>query len=351
MVKTLAALAAAVAAVTAASPGPKQNADPMLPINAQLAASRSKLVDNFRAIDTRSGLAVALEARLDGDVPGIGLSEKPDWMRTSDYIDYMTYLARLEASLIDQYASGVYHPLASVRGADDTVFKSPADGTMQPLAVYVPKSYDPQKAASLVVFLHGRTWSENDLIAQPWVRAAADSTNSIIIAPYARGDSQYVDPASVEVYAALDLAKKTFNIDPRRIYLAGHSMGGYGVFIVGPKHPENWAAVLAASGGMTTETSAAALKGLQGVPVYLVVGSNDPIVPKGYMKQNVDLLTRSGIETHFYEEPGGLHSIGTISNAFDRAWHDMLARTLRTRTSIDRPVMPASPSMTPNTRP
>lgn len=337
----LATLAAALVALASASPPPTPAVDPMHPLREQMAAARNTLIDHFQAVNARSGLAVDLETRLDSDMAGVGMAQKPSWMSGPDFIDYTTFLVKLDASLIDQYASGAYHPLSGVRGADDMVFKSPADGTMQPLAVYVPLSYDPHKPTSLVVFLHGRTWSENDLIAQPWVRQAADSTGSIVIAPYARGDSQYVDPASTEVYAALDEAKRAFNVDPRRIYLAGHSMGGYGVFIVGPRHPEDWAAVLAASGGMTSETLPTALRGLQNVPVYLVVGSDDPIVPKGYMKQNADLLSRSGIETHYYEEPGGLHSIGTISKSFARAWHDMLSRAPGKGASADTTSLPA----------
>jgi predicted esterase len=345
----VAVLAATAVALTSPVPNAGSAPDPLQPARVQLDAARKTLGDKFSVIDMRSGLAAALQTRLDSDSPAIGKNEKPAWMSTADYVDYETLLAKLDKSLVDQYASGTYHPLADVRGADDTVFKSPADGTMQPLAVYVPKTYDPRTSTSLVVFLHGNTCSENDPLALPWVRAAADSTNSIIIAPYARGNSQYVDPAPADVYAALDVALHAFNIDRRRIYLAGHSMGGYGVFIVGPKHPEDWAAVMPVSGGMTTETLNDALRGLQGIPVYLVVGSDDPIVPKGYMKRNFELLERSGIEAHYYEEPGGAHAIGTINKSYARAWHDMLART-RLRTPIDRSIMPGTTPM-PGTPP
>ncbi|MDQ6767603.1 MAG: alpha/beta hydrolase-fold protein [Candidatus Eremiobacteraeota bacterium] len=338
--------AAIVALATAAAPA--SSPDPLQPVRTQFAAARNTLINNFQTINTRSGLAAALRERLDGDAPGAGFSAKPTWMNTADFIEYMTYLAKLDMSLVDQYATGSYHALSAVRGADDTVFKSPADGTMQPLAVYVPRAYDPRKAASLVVFLHGRTASENDIIAQSDVRAAADSTGSVVVAPYARGDSQYVDPAPADVYAALDVVKKAFSIDPRRIYLAGHSMGGYGVFIVGPKHPQNWTGILAASGGMTTETFNAALRGLQGIPVYLVVGSDDPIVPRGYMKQNADLLKKSGIETHYYEQPGGLHAIGTIGAAFARAWREMLARLPGNPPAVDRAIPADAHTMAPD---
>ncbi len=348
MIHAMSVLALLAAAFIASASSPQQtpSPDPMQPVRQQLAAAHDTLSGNFQAVNARSGMAADLQQRLQDDAPEPGMSDKPAWMSTVDYIDFMTSLARLDTSLVDQYASGAYHPLAGVRGADDTVFASPADGSMQPLGVYVPKTYDPHKPTSLVVFLHGRTWSENVLIAQPWVRAAADSTGSIVIAPYARGDSQYVDPAPADVYAALDLALKAFNIDRSRVYLAGHSMGGYGVFIVAPKHPNDWTAVLAASGGMTTQTLAAALKGLQGIPVYLVVGSDDPIVPKGYMRKNADLLTQSGIETHYYEQPGGLHAIGSIDAAFERAWRDMLAHATRP-TPADRATMPSGQPLDP----
>lgn len=310
--------------------------------SAQLAAesklAHDTLSQHFAEIQARSHLAAALEERLDGDASGIELGNRPSWMTPADYEAHNTVLFKLNASLITQLASGKYHALGEVRGADDTLYRSPVDGTLQPLAAYVPASYDPRTPAALVVFLHGRTWSENDVIATPTVRQIADATGTIVVAPYGQGDNQYADPASTDVYGALDAAERAFNVDRQRVYLAGHSMGGYGVFIVAPKHPQLWAAVLAASGGMVTETLTPALTALQHTPVYLVVGSDDPIVPHGYMAQNASLLQHSGIEVHYYEEPGGLHSIVTISKSFKQAWTDMLAhRTLAPREDIQLP--------------
>jgi pimeloyl-ACP methyl ester carboxylesterase len=320
----IALIAATVIAAAPASATP----DPVAPMRQEMAAAHDTIVASFSQINQRSGLGVALEERIDIDTPSVELSSKPAWMSGADFLSFNAVMAKMDATIVKQLASGVYHPLGAIRGADDTALKSPVDGMMQPLGVYVPPSYDPRKPTSLVVFLHGRTCSEADVIALPWVRAAADATGSIIIAPYARGDSQYVDPASVDVYEALAQAKRAFNVDPRRIYLAGHSMGGYGVFIVGPKHPDYWAAIMAASGGMTTQTQDTAISALRHVPIYLVIGANDEIVPAGYMKTNENLLTASGVETHYYEDPNGRHPIGTYAATYARAWHDMLSRTL-----------------------
>ncbi|MDQ6779917.1 MAG: alpha/beta fold hydrolase [Candidatus Eremiobacteraeota bacterium] len=320
-----AAICAAVTLAAAAAPGAAPGAYPAAALRAQSKLARDALMHHFSDIERRSHLAVALEERLDGDASQADVSNRPAWMTLADYEDDSRVLFDLNASLVLQLASGKYHELGAIRGADDTVYRSPADGTLQPLAVYVPAAYDARKPTMLVVFLHGRTWSENDVIATPTVRQIADETGTIVIAPYGRGDSQYMDPASADVYAALEVAEKAFNVDRRRVYLAGHSMGGYGVFIVGPRKPELWAAMLAASGGMTSETVDSALHALRKTPVYLVVGSDDPIVPQGYMAHNAQLLHDSGIEAHLYEQPGGLHSIVTIATAFKRAWRDMLA--------------------------
>lgn len=322
------------------------NSYPSEQLRAEYKRAHDTLLQHFSAIQTRSHLGAALEERLDGDASGIDLSGKPSWMTQADFQDHNTVLFALNASLITQLATGSYHDLGAVRGADDTVYKSPVDGTMQPLAVYVPQNYDEHKPTPLVVFLHGRTWSENDVIATPTIREIAETTGTIVIAPYGQGDNQYADPASTDVYAALDAAEKAFNVDRRRVYLAGHSMGGYGVFIVGPKHPQIWSGIFAASGGMVTETVSATLKALQNKPVYLVVGAKDEIVPQGYMAQNATLLKQSGIETHYYEEPGGMHSIVTISKSFKQAWKDMLAHVAAPPAANDSEVPRFTPSAT-----
>ena len=46
-----------------------------------------------------------------------------------------------------------------------------------------------------------------------------------------------------ETMHVLDLIRKEFNVDERRIYLMGHSMGGAGTYYLASKYPEIWAAI------------------------------------------------------------------------------------------------------------
>ena len=45
------------------------------------------------------------------------------------------------------------------------------------------------------------------------------------------------------------MARKEFNVDERRTYLMGHSMGGAGTLYLGSQYASNWAAVAAIAPG------------------------------------------------------------------------------------------------------
>ena len=49
--------------------------------------------------------------------------------------------------------------------------------------------------------------------------------------------------------AVVDYLKDSYNIDTRRIYLTGHSMGGYGTWRTASLYPERFAAIVPICGG------------------------------------------------------------------------------------------------------
>lgn len=52
------------------------------------------------------------------------------------------------------------------------------------------------------------------------------------------------------VLAILDDLKRTYAVDTNRVYIAGHSMGGYGTWSIGPRHADLFAAGAAMAGGI-----------------------------------------------------------------------------------------------------
>jgi predicted peptidase len=188
----------------------------------------------------------------------------------------------------------------------------------------VPTSYNPAKPAPLVVFLHGKFATEIDYLAMPFFRQLAESTGAVVAAPYARGDIQYVDPAPADVYATLDAVVAALNIDRKRIYLAGHSMGGFGVFEVGPQQAKRFAGFLCASGSMTNDDRDAVLHSFGDRPVYVVSGTLDDNIPNSYSVLTVQYLQDARIPVLYYPQWGAGHNIKAIFPAFSKAWRDML---------------------------
>lgn len=298
--------------------------DPFASARAALTAAGDELRAHFLDVQRRSGAAPDLQDRIDTDLATVSAPPSPPGWAQGEYADAYTHIAALDASLVDQLATGKYHDVASVRGLDDVLVKSPADGTMQPVGLYVPKTYDPAKAAPLVVFLHGRGWSEATTLGVPFVRDLADVTGAVVAAPLARGDTQFADPAAADIYATVDEIEKAFNIDHHRVFLAGYSMGGFGVFQVAPAHADVWSALLCISGSLTNEDRNDIVRKFRDKTVYVVSGVQDDNVPFRYSQITVRWLRESNIATRFYAEAQGGHSMATFRPSMRAAWNDML---------------------------
>ncbi len=81
-------------------------------------------------------------------------------------------------------------------------------------------------------------------------------------------EEQYV----LEIIAEL---KRTFVIDTNRIYLAGHSMGGFGTWSIGGRHADLFAAISPMAGGVFAQVSGGQVTGLTGGCVFNL--KNTPI--------------------------------------------------------------------------
>jgi predicted esterase len=315
----LAVLLAAVSApIASATPSPLQV------VAQRMDAVHREMVTHFDRIVQLSGDAVTIETRIDTDMPSTDEAAKPKVLSQTEYEQYVSEMATLDGSLIDQLATGNFHPIAEVRGADEIFVRSPYDHSLQPAALYVPTTYNPAKPSPLVLFLHGKFWTEIDYMAMPFFRQLAESTGTIVVAPYARGDIQYADPAPADVYATLDAVVAALNIDKKRIYLAGHSMGGFGVFEVGPQQAKRFAGFLCASGSLTNDDRDAVLRAFQDKPVYVVSGTLDDNIPNSYSVLTVQYLSDAGIPVQYYPQRGAGHNIKVVFPAFTAAWRAML---------------------------
>ena len=117
-----------------------------------------------------------------------------------------------------------------------------------------------------------------------------------------------------DVLTVVAMMKKEFNVDERRTYLMGHSMGGAGALFLGSKHPEEWAAIaaMAPAAFRMNDNRSAILQSIKngGVPVIVTQGDADTLVPATNTRMWIDTMRELKLDYQYKEMPGADH--GTV---------------------------------------
>jgi predicted esterase len=197
-------------------------------------------------------------------------------------------------------------PFAGRHGDFHLAYRSNVDNDLQPYRLFVPDSYDGSKATPLVVALHGMGGDENSMFDGygKSVTAEAGKKGFLVVAPKGRGlASMYRGTAEQDVMDVLAEVRRDYKVDPARIYLMGHSMGGYGTWSVAVSHPDVFAALAPISGGGDT----AALAKIKNIPEYVTHGDDDRTVNVSQSRRMVEAGKKLGIDITYVEVPGGSH--------------------------------------------
>lgn len=109
------------------------------------------------------------------------------------------------------------------------------------------------------------------------------------------------------VMELLDVLPKELPIDPKRIYVTGLSMGGYGTWDLLTRRPELFAAAAPICGG-GDETSAAKIAK---IPQWIFHGDKDGVVKPERSRNMVEALKKAGGEPRYTEYPGVGHDSWT----------------------------------------
>jgi hypothetical protein len=142
-------------------------------------------------------------------------------------------------------------------------FVSRIDGSQQPYGLTIPASYDGKRPMRLDVWLHGTQQQMNEVrfLAQqaaPHQTSQIPADDYIQLEPFARMNHSYKFYAETDVYEAIAAVRKHYNIDPERIVIRGHSMGGHqGSARLAIQNPTFFAAFEASAGYSETREYAA----------------------------------------------------------------------------------------------
>ena len=125
------------------------------------------------------------------------------------------------------------------------------------------------------------------------------------------------DLSERDVLNVIDLITTEYTVDPDRIYLMGHSMGGLGTYFLGQKYADKWAAIAPMSGTMTDHDYS--LPRLKRMPIMVAAGSTETLTARA-ARQQVETMRKMGMSAEYVEIDGGTHMsmiAPTVPRIFD----------------------------------
>lgn len=230
-----------------------------------------------------------------------------------------------------------------------------------PYRLYVPTTWDGASPLPVILFLHGGGSDENRYLDanDRQLERLAEQHGFLLVSPlgYTRGgaygaammlgsafgelEGQRRQRAQVnanperlrelalserDTLNVLDRVIAEYGVNPREVFLAGHSMGSGGAWYLGNKYPQRWAAIAPMSGPFA-EAALDPFANLQGIPIYYTEGIQTPSLQASRLMAQA--AQEAGLE-FTYQEFDGTHG-GMIPMAAPSVFEFFTAQLARIR--------------------
>lgn len=186
--------------------------------------------------------------------------------------------------------------------------------------VFVPAGLQGKKDVPVILFLHGiGQRGEGGFLpsggaAGGFVRQYLEQVPAVALLPQCR-KGRYWHDAEMErmVLAELEQSAAEFSADPKRLYLTGVSMGGFGAWHLAAEHPGKFAALAVICGGSTLtggDRFTPVAQKIGRTPVWVFHGSDDRVVPVTESRGMVEAIKRmEGSRVRYSEYEGVGHNV------------------------------------------
>ncbi len=244
------------------------------------------------------------------------------------------FMLLLLASLIahSNCAPAFAQPGAKSRAPDPfeleaRTFADPSDTKKTlPYRFLMPRVVEKDQSYPLVLYLHGIGSRGTDnkrqlFLFQPLLSGLREKYPCFVLAPqcpqsetwatfHSQSRQMRAAPttAMALVKALVDETLKDYPVDPRRVYVTGNSMGGFGTF----EFIQRWPKMIAAAAPVASGGDVDFAKTCADVPLWVFHGSKDTTVRPDYSSNMVDALKAAGGEPRFTLYPDAGHTISDM---------------------------------------
>jgi predicted peptidase len=208
----------------------------------------------------------------------------------------------------------------SATAFQERIYRSP-NGEQMKYLLFTPAESDAKKNYPVVLWLHGggsRGEKLSQIIAYgdqhgPLFFAREENQKNFpcfIIAPLCPASRLWANPEAekpstesrlvVEILAEI---QTNFRVDPRRLYVLGISLGGYGVWDLIARQPGLFAAAIPICGGGNPGKG----ERMKTVPLWVFHGEKDDLVDVTESRKMVEAVRHAGGKVKYTEYPGVGH--------------------------------------------
>lgn len=190
--------------------------------------------------------------------------------------------------------------------------------------LYVPKSLKPDAPAPVVVLFHGSNRNGLSLV-EKW-KKLADEEGVVLVGPDATDTAFWqLKPDGPDfIKALIEQVSVRQPIQPRRMYLWGHSAGaGYAV-ILAMLESEYFAAAAIHAGMLGEQNHFVIDKAKRKIPIFIAIGTEDAQFPLDLVRGTRDALAAKGIPVEIDEIKGHNHWYYDLAPKINRKAWDFL---------------------------
>ena len=226
-----------------------------------------------------------------------------------------------------------------------SAFRSSLDDTLQPFSIYLPANYDPSRQYDLMVTLHRSGVPEEGSVRRQATHTFA-GRDVIILGPRGRDLSGWwIGTREEDVVDLIELAQSVFHVN--RTFCYGFSMGGYGVWRMGFRHPELLDGAIVVAGYPhpppppwdTKENDMNTYIGqAKELPFLVIHGPDDPALSIKATDRFVAKLEKRGYDLVYNRPEGGGHTNMDVTSIVNEWLDERFGQT----------VIPPTPRIVPN---
>ena len=193
-----------------------------------------------------------------------------------------------------------------------------SDGENRTYYLFVPESVK-DKPAPLIITLHG-SGRDGKILVDHW-ESMAKKEGIVVAGPDAtvRDGWSMGKDSPLLLKDLVDEVKSNVAINPRRVYLFGHSAGAIHALKIGVLESEYFAGVAVHAGAFEPDFAAYVHRAPRKIPIAMWVGTNDSFFPLAPVRATRDALNKEGFDVQLTEIRGHTHDYYGRSGEINKA--------------------------------